>query len=99
MSAEELVEFIDNTPKFKGKTLTIRLSVGELGTVRDLAGKEAKFFTFTNTGARYDMIVMLPAGQDVPNATYGDKVLVTFVCEDGDRKHGNVAKKIVRAQE
>jgi hypothetical protein len=99
MSAEELVDFIDNTPMFKGKTLTIRLTVGELGTIRDLAGKEARFFTFTNTGARYDMIVKLPTGEDVPDSTYGDKVLVTFVCEDGDRKHGNVAKMIVRAQE
>jgi hypothetical protein len=43
--------------------------------------------------------VQLPAGQDLPNTSYGDKVLVTFVCEDGDRKHGNVAKKVIRAQD
>ena len=31
---------------------------------------------------------------DIPKAVYLDKVVVTFICKDGDPQHGNVAVSI-----
>ena len=31
---------------------------------------------------------------DVPKAVFQDRVVVTFICKDGDLKHGNVAVSI-----
>ncbi len=40
-------------------------------------------------------IIFIPGNlTDVPKAGYPDRVVVAFICKDGDPKHGNVAVSI-----
>jgi hypothetical protein len=99
MSEEEMLDFMDNTAKFKGKTLTLRASVWwpdfQLATLRDCVGKEVDLTRWTRTDGKLEVKVMLPAGLDLPNAKRGDDLLVTFECQKGSLKEGNIATKIV----
>ena len=42
------------------------------------------------------MKILVPATIDVPNAKYLDRVIVTFVCGEGNLARGNVATEIKR---
>jgi hypothetical protein len=97
-SADPLItDLIHDAGKFKGKTLTVTLYVGSIvGTLRDRLGQEQGFFTFAGN-AGLDLTVFLPKGLAVPDAKSGAKVKVTFVCKDGDLRHGNEAQEIVLA--
>jgi hypothetical protein len=93
-----IVDFIDNTPKFKGKTLTIRLTVGSIdGTLRDCRGQEVEFHKYARS-ASLEVVILIPNSLELPNAQLGDDVIVTFVCKDGDLRHGNEATQIKRGR-
>lgn len=96
----DIVDFIDNTHSYKGKTLTLPLNiVGSIrGTLRDNLGQEVKFWTSTKGGARLDVVILIPPSLAVPNARSLDEVIVTFVCKEGDLRHGNEATKIKRKE-
>ena len=99
----DIVDFIDNTMKYKGKQLTIPVIVEEPifrddgRSLRDCIGRTVKFYSFgPNTDTRLDIVILLPRDLSVPNACYGDEVKVTFVCKEGNLQIGNEAKAIVR---
>jgi hypothetical protein len=104
------VDFIDHTPSYRGRTITLRLAVrpdpvivsgpppgwAPWKTLRDLRGGGAYFYGYGRDEARLDVFVLIPAGLDVPAARPDEWVTVTFRCKDGDLKHGNVATEIWR---
>ncbi len=99
LGKNEVVELIDNTLKFRGRTVTVEVSVAFLeGTLRDHLGEEVEFNGFGANAARLDVRAVIPAGLDVPAAKSFDSVIVSFVCKDGNLKHGNEVQKIVRAK-
>jgi hypothetical protein len=102
MTDADIIDFIDHTAKYKGRVLTARLTVDcDGGTLRTYRGQDVPFRTIAFAGgnfARLNMVILVPASLDVPDAQSGDTVTVTFPCADGDLRHGNVAQKIERGR-
>jgi hypothetical protein len=92
------MDFIDHPEKSKGKTLTAPLNVKSLGggSLRDRAGKPVQFYRFVGTNSTDVTITMPEKAEEIPNATAGDTVTVTFVCEQGKTNEGNRATAIKR---
>ena len=92
--------FIKNTATYKGKTITLGLkldepSASEQGkSLSDFGGRDAKFTTTASTGERLRLMINIPEGITVPEVTGSDDLVVTFHCQHGDLRHGNVANSI-----
>jgi hypothetical protein len=92
--------FAKQTTTYKGKTVTLSLKIDESinknqsQSLRELVGKDAHFTTATPDGERLNLIISIPQDLSVPDATAGDDLVVTFVCQRGDLRQGNVAKLI-----
>lgn len=93
------VDFADNTQKYKGQTVTLALrvssSIFEGDSLRNYAGRPVQFRADGPKGEKVDVTVKMPAGE-LPNAKFGDPVLVTFVCSQGHLANGNDASKVIR---
>jgi len=90
--------FMGNAEKYRGKQITF---IGHISSVifasndeslQDYKGKVFELYVY----ATDDHIkIFIPENlTDVPKAVFPDRVVVTFVCKDGDPKHGNVAVSI-----
>ena len=107
LSDSEIVDFIDNTKKYKGKVLRMRLGIFD--TLR-AGGIGLHFFRYTFVGGspiRLDMkIRVIPSSSDdlaefdslldLPNVKSPEEVVVTFLCEEGTLGYGNRAIRIER---
>lgn len=102
---DELIsDFLDNTAKYKGKTLTFKATYyggPAKTTLRDSVGVTGKFLPiFTaidpKNEAKLNFAVEIPAGLTVPAAVKGDELIVTFKCNNGDNAKGNTAVEIRR---
>jgi hypothetical protein len=97
-----VVDFIDNTPRYRGQTVTLPLMVRSTPlsrgrrSLRDMVGGSARFMSTAEDGNRLDMTIDLPAGLDVPKAFFADRVVVSFRCDRGELQRGNVALSIDR---
>ncbi len=85
---KEMAEFRDHPEKFKGKTLTAKLTVlnpagfGKEGpSIRDHPGKPMKFTTRAGADLLELTVTMPEKADDIPNAMASNDVVVTFVCE------------------
>jgi hypothetical protein len=93
-------DFLNNTIAYKGKAVMLSLRVDEPivpaqgQSLRDYAGREAKFTTRGPRGERLDLSVRIPQGLSVPEVGNGDEVFVTFVCTRGSLRQGNEARAI-----
>jgi hypothetical protein len=85
---------------YRGKSITLDLRVDEAidrdrgQSLRDYAGRDAKFTAAGPKGERLKLVVTIPPGFDVPEVGHGDEVVVTFVCARGSLRQGNEAKAI-----
>jgi hypothetical protein len=99
---ELISDFLDDTPKYKGRTLTFKLRYVQgkaIGSLRERVGNGLNTpFKGTDPKNRAELLlgVQLPAGLDVPRANDGEEVVITFECTLGDRSKGNVAKRVTR---
>ncbi len=100
--SEDINDFIDNTEKFSGKTITILLFVGshilkdEGHSLRDFVGSNVKFFAYGSKMGFLDIVISIPHSLSVPNAGYSDQMRVTFICREGSLRKGNQAVSIER---
>jgi hypothetical protein len=93
-----ITDFIDNTANYKGKTITLELCVHINGdySLRNYVGRVVKFSAFGPKSERLDIAIMIPNGLSVPNARFGERVKVTFLCANGNLQGGNEAQSIER---
>ena len=95
-------DFIDNTNKYKGKVITLDLTVSSLivgnkkQSLRDFVGSSVEFYAFGPKHEHLDITVDLPTGLDVPKAVLGDRLSITFLCTTGQLDQGNQAKTVSR---
>jgi len=90
-------DFMSHTAAYKGKTITLVLKVDPSGpgkSVRNHLGSEVKFTAVGPKGEHLNLVITIPEGMAVPDAGQSDDFLVTFVCQRGDLRQGNVAKSI-----
>ncbi len=91
-----IADFVDNTQKYKGRTLKIQLGYKDSLNLRDGQGNELEFYNFK--GANLKMFILIPKNISVPNARFMDQLYVTFICKHGRLDSGNVATLITRAE-
>jgi len=92
--------FASQTATYKGKTVTLSLKIdepidkGQGQSLRDKVGRDVKFTTTAPPGERLNLVIRIPKDLSVPDAASGDDLVVTFICQKGDLRQGNVAKLI-----
>jgi hypothetical protein len=102
LSGDRITEFADHPERFKGKTIRAELSVGSPfhghkgDSLRNHLGEPVDFWATGPANARLNLSVQIPNGIDVPNASYTDSVVVTFVCREGKLATGNEAVRVTR---
>ena len=91
-------EFVSKTEKYRGKQITLkgRISTGIFAldekSLQDYKGKTFELYVY---GTEDDIKIFIPEHfSNIPKAVYLDKVVVTFICKDGELQHGNVAVSI-----
>jgi len=91
-------DFMNNTEKYRGKQITVTGHISSVifasdnESLRDYKGKVFELYVYA-TGDHIK--IFIPENlTDVPKAVFPDRVVVTFICKDGDPKHGNVAVSI-----
>ena len=94
-------DLIDNTKKYVGRTLKMSLIIGSAifgDRGQSLQNFTGSYVDFRNSygNSRLDIRVYIPKSLSVPKASYGDNLLVTFICRDGDLRNGNEAISITR---
>jgi hypothetical protein len=100
--AVKITDFIDHTEQYRGRTITLPLTLrtlvrsGRGESLRDLRGTSARFVTTADDGNRLDLQIDLPAGLDLPKASFSDRLIVTFQCRAGNLRHGNQAIAVRR---
>lgn len=94
-SNAEFVDFVDNTAKFKGRTITLEMH--QQFTLREVVGKNgASPYFFASKPAKLAVVITIPPDLPIPNAQPDEELLVTFTCTEGSLERGNVAKFITR---
>lgn len=103
LSDSEIMDFIDNTKKYKGKVIRTILTMPS-GFLR--SGGSIAFYAFVGTNKLDVMINVAPSSvdslaefnslDDLPNADLFSKLEVTFLCEEGSLNYGNRAIRIER---
>lgn len=95
---ELISDYIDNTDKYKGRTLTFRLTyiAGARDPLRTRLGDKGVSFEGKDpkNGAKLVLGLDIPKGLDVPQARGGEEVIVTFTC--GGAGKPNTAVSIIR---
>ena len=92
-------DFIANSAAYKGKIISLTLKVDEPGvknrgqSLREYAGRDAKFTTTGPKGERLNLVITLPKDVSVPEGS-SDEFLVRFVCTRGNLRQGNEARSI-----
>jgi len=93
------IDFIDNTQRYAGDVLKMKLTVGDSlpsgKSLQDAAGRVVNFYYYYRRG-RLGIWILIPELINVPKAVYGDELMVTFMCREGNLKKGNVALSIDR---
>ena len=97
-------DFADNTEKYRGKVLKMGLFVTDAGlfkrrsqhSLREYVGKTVKLSNHGEDKVMLDILITIPSGLSVPNAMWGDDVIVEFRCVDGSLRSGNEAISIER---
>lgn len=91
-------EFVSKTEKYRGKQITLKghISTGIFASdeksLQDYKGKTFELYVY---GTEDDIKIFIPEHfSNIPKAAYLDKVVVTFICKDGELQHGNVAVSI-----
>jgi hypothetical protein len=107
-SYENASDFVDNIAKYKGKTVTMPMQMdwrnthvkGEQTTVRDFAGQDIMLhgiFFGRASSVSVDITARIPSDTTkLPAAKALDGLLITFTCNDGDLRLGNVVTEIKR---
>lgn len=99
LDGDTVADFKDRTERYKGKTLrtTFRVdsSIFAPDSLRNYGGQDVKFFRLGVDGPQLDVVIRIPVG-DIPNAAFGDKLAVTFVCKEGSLQSGNEATVLTR---
>jgi hypothetical protein len=92
--------FIKHTATYKGKTLTLGLKLDEAEkgqSLRDFVGRDVKFTTTAPSGENLNLVITIPKDLSVPEANASDDLVVTFICQRGELRQGNIAKMIQRS--
>ncbi len=87
------------TPKnIEGEQITLKghissaIFASDEESLRDYKGKIFELFVYET---RDNIKIFIPEHlSDIPKAVYLDRVVVTFICKDGDPQHGNSAVSI-----
>lgn len=97
-------DFIDHTERYRGHVVTLPLTVRSRAlvapgrTLRELQGRAAQFQGTSEEGNTLDILINLPEPIEIPKVAFGDRVVVTFRCREGDLQRGNVAIAIRRPE-
>lgn len=94
-----VIDFIDNTSGYRGDELEFEMMYSdyELRPLRQRFGHRVTFWiSDIEADASGEVIIDIPAGLNVPNASNGDTVIVRFECREGRLNLGNVAISIER---
>lgn len=90
-------DFMGNAEN-RGKQITVTghissaIFASDNESLRDYQGKSFELYVY---GTMNDIKIFIPENlTGVPKAFFQDRVVVTFICKDGDPKHGNVADSI-----
>ncbi|MEI7687481.1 MAG: hypothetical protein WCL32_20930 [Planctomycetota bacterium] len=106
-SKAQLTDFADNTVNYKEKLITMELEYNARKPLRDgiRPGGPIMRYPFYSVGGNFDIQIDVSLNfdsaeykkaEDLPNANSGDRLLVTFFCDNGSLKDRNRAIKIVR---
>jgi hypothetical protein len=90
-------DFMSHTAAYKGKIITLLLKVDPSGSGKSLGdhlGSDVKFMAVGPKGEHLNLVITIPEALAVPDAGQSDDVVVTFVCQSGHLRQGNVAKSI-----
>ena len=97
----DVVDLIDNTEKYKGKTVTVKVrwyrplrAVAK--NLQEQAGYETRFDGVGPKDEKLVLIADIPSDLKVVKARSGDLVLVTFKCTEGTLDKGNTVTAIKR---
>ena len=97
-------DFIDHTERYRDQVVTLPLTVRSRAlvtpghTLRELQGRSAQFRGASEEGNTLDILMDLPPTLEIPKVAFGDRVIVTFRCREGDLQRGNVAITIRRPE-
>ncbi len=99
----DITNFIDETQDYKGYRIrglflvdtSIFQSKGD--SLRYYVGRDVGFIFYHND--RTHITIHIPEGLSVPNAGYSDKLVVEFICKEGNLHRGNEAISIIRPPE
>lgn len=91
-------EFVDNTAKFKGETLTFKLTYADRKALNMRINDKSVPFVGHDPKNKAKLLLGLdiPAGLVVPAAKEDEEVIITFKCNNGATDKGNVAVSIIR---
>jgi hypothetical protein len=98
-----LTDFFHNTTAYKGKTVTLTLMVDEAPApnsspnLKEFVGRYVKFRASGPKGEKLNLVIKIPQTLTVPDVGIAEEVRVTFVCEQGDLRQGNVARSVVKS--
>lgn len=108
---DQLLDFVDNTKNYKGKTLTVMLTYHAQQTLRDVTDQKdfaiivCPFMCYNPVNFEINIDISpsftfaeYKKGEDMPNAKHGDALMVTFLCSAGSLKEDNQCVKITRAK-
>jgi len=97
-------DFLQNTDKYKGKIVTLTLTVheaidrGQGKSLRDCIGRDVNFLTSGTNVVSLKVVIKIPEGVSVPEAGQSEEVRVTFLCTRGNLQQGNEAKFLEKSK-
>ena len=89
----------DYPERFKGKRLRLKAVIwggAERSLKRYVGRRGGAPFKVMDGGVHVDLKVFIPEGMEVPNASWPERAIVEFDCNEGRLKQGNVAVSISR---
>jgi hypothetical protein len=91
LDTKELIDdFSDNTKRYKGKTITIDACyLGVDNKLREGLPGQKMFYNPSVASVTVKVKVEKEDAENVPNAVNGDRVILTFLCEEGRVDFGN----------
>jgi hypothetical protein len=103
LNIPDFIDFIDNTDKYTGRTLTLKMTISSSihppDNLRKWTGRSVKFYGYQVTGrglTRLDLSIFIPRKLNVPKLRYADDCVVRFKCGSGKLSRGNTAISITR---
>ncbi len=96
IATHSLAYFLEHTIEFKNKTIALTthfVDDDQNKSLKNKIGQSANFSTFDGLNDKI-ITINIREGIDVPDIRYKDLVCISFLCQQGSLKEGNIAVKI-----